>query len=70
MNTVAIGEEEQDFFFINLAHIPDLIQAEPIPAKRSPWPYRSKPYYSMCVNLREKYFPFIKRLQTMNPGPQ
>lgn len=31
MNIVAIGEEEQDFFSINLAHIPDLTQPEPIP---------------------------------------
>lgn len=70
MNTVAIGEEEQDFFSINLAHIPDLIQAEPIPAKRSPWPYRSQSFDSMCVNLREKYISFIKCLQTMNLGSQ
>lgn len=58
------------FFSISLAHIPDLIQAEPIPAKRSPWPYRSQPFYSMCVNLREKYFPFIKCPQTMNLRPK
>ena len=37
MNIVAIGEEEQDFFSIHLAHIPDLIQPEPTPAKGSPW---------------------------------
>lgn len=34
MNIVAIEEEERDFFPpINLAHIPDLIQPEPIQSK-------------------------------------
>lgn len=36
MNIVGIGEEEQDFFSINLAHIPDLIQPEPILCKMQP----------------------------------
>lgn len=44
MNIVAIGEEEQGFFSINLAHIPDLIQPEPIPCKRQPLAF-------MCLRL-------------------
>ena len=48
MNIVAIGEEEQDFFSINLAHIPDLIQPEPIPCKRQPLAF-------MCLRLSILY---------------
>lgn len=41
MNIVAIGEEEQDFFSINLAHIPDLIQPEPIPPQNASMAFMS-----------------------------
>lgn len=63
MNIVAIGEEQQDFFSINLAHIPDLIQPEPIPRKMRPWPLCALVFlFYICVNLREKIFPLYRKI--------